>query len=64
MMDEDRLPYLSEELIKYLEKLYPDTAPEPTQTEREIWMNRGAVGVTRHLRMIYNELTQDSLGEM
>jgi hypothetical protein len=63
-MDEFKPPYISEELIDYLELLYQDKAPEPSQTEREIWMNRGAVGVARHLRMVYNELTQNSLGEM
>lgn len=63
MIDDSKLPYVEKALLEYLERLYPDVAPEPTQSEREIWMNRGAVGVVRHLRLIYNELHENALGE-
>lgn len=58
----DRFPYVDKQILEYLEKLYPDKAPEPDDTDREIWMNRGAVGVVRHLRRVYNEQTENMLG--
>jgi len=59
----DRLPYIEDGLLDYLQRLYPEKAPEPTQTEREIWMNRGAVGVVRHLALLHKEQRENMLGE-
>lgn len=52
-------PYIEDKLIEYLEKVYPDRSPEPDDTDREIWINRGAVGVVRHLRRIFEEQRQN-----
>lgn len=59
---QDLIPYIEEGLLEYLQRLYPDKCPEPNDTDREVWMNRGAVGVVRHLRRIYNEQRENMLG--
>jgi len=59
---EHRIPYIEEGLLDYLQRLYPDTAPEPEHDERKIWMNRGAVGVVRHLLMLHREQRNNMLG--
>lgn len=60
---EYKTPYIEEKLLEYLEQLYPDRSPEPDDTDREIWMNRGAVGVIRHLRRLFIEQNENMLGE-
>jgi len=63
-MDELRLPYIEDGLLDYLQRLYPDKAPEPDETERQIWMNRGAVGVVRHLKLVYQQQRENMLGDL
>lgn len=38
------------EVIARLEALYPDRAPSPDATDRQVWMAVGAVEVVRWLR--------------
>lgn len=61
---ETKLPFIEDGLLDYLQRLYPDTCPEPSQTEREIWMSRGAAGVVRHLRMLHKEQRENMLGDL
>lgn len=58
---EFRLPFISDELLQYMERLYPDKAPEPDQTDRVIWMNRGEVGVLRHFRRLHQEQRENMM---
>jgi hypothetical protein len=58
-----RLPFVDDALLEYLERLHPDQAPEPSDDSRKIWMNRGAVGVIRHLRLLHQEQRKNMLGE-
>jgi hypothetical protein len=60
----ERLPNITDELLDYLSRLYPDKCPEPLQTERDIWMNRGAAGVVRHLRMLHQDQHENMLGDL
>lgn len=60
-MDELKLPYVEEGLLDYLQRLFPDLCPEPSQSEREIWMNRGAVGVIRHLKLLLEQQRENML---
>lgn len=60
----DHKPQITDGLLQYLERVYPDKCPEPNETDREIWMNRGAVGVVRHLRMLHKEQRENMLGNM
>lgn len=55
------MPFITDELLDYLQKLYPDKTPDPKDTDREIWMNVGAVGVVRHLHRIYKEQRENIL---
>jgi hypothetical protein len=48
------IPTIEEELIKYLEELYPDRAPDLTMEEKLIWFTAGQVAVVRHLKDQYN----------
>jgi hypothetical protein len=59
---EFKIPYISDELLEYLQRLNPERSPEPDMTERAIWMNRGAVGVVRHLAAIHQEQRANMLG--
>ena len=61
-MDELKLPFIEDGLLDYLQRLYPDKAPEVDETERQIWMNRGAVGVVRHLKLVYDQQRENLLG--
>jgi len=63
-MDELKLPFIEDGLLDYLQRLYPDKAPEPDETERQIWMNRGAVGVVRHLKLVYDQQRENMLGDL
>jgi hypothetical protein len=59
----DKLPYIEDGLLDYLQRLYPDKCPEPAQSEREVWMNRGAAGVVRHLTMLHKDQRENMFGE-
>lgn len=60
-----RLPHITDELIEYLESLYPDKAPELDWSDRLVWSKRGEVGVVRHLRHLHKVQNENILdGEM
>lgn len=59
----DKLPIIEENLLDYLERVFPDKAPEPEMSDREVWMARGAIGVVRKLRAIYDEQNENILGD-
>lgn len=63
-MDDIKTPFVEDGLLQYLERLFPDVSPEPSQTDREIWINRGAVGVVRHLRHLHKLQHENILGDM
>jgi len=52
---EDKTPYIEKGLLEYLQRLFPDISPEPSQSDRDIWIARGAVGVVRHLSLLYED---------
>lgn len=45
---------IDNELLSYLEELYPDKAPDLTMEEKAIWFAAGQVSVVRHLKDQYN----------
>lgn len=61
---ESKIPFITDELLDYLQRLYPDRSPDPTQSERDIWINRGAVGVVRHLTAVHKEQRSNMLGNL
>ena len=48
------IPVIEPEIIKYLEELYPDKAPDLSMEEKLIWFTAGQVSVEHHLRDQYN----------
>lgn len=58
---EFKVPFITDELLDYLQRIYPDKAPDPEKSDREIWMIVGAVGVVRHLRRIHEEQRENML---
>ena len=43
-------PLIPEDIIKYLEEVYPDKAPDISMEEKLIWFTAGQVAVVRHLK--------------
>ena len=50
MPDSKGFPPVLPALVAELDRLYPEACPDPTHTEREIWMRAGARRVVRFLR--------------
>ena len=40
-LEEIQLPYTVDELIKVLDKIYPDRSPSLKDNEREVWFKAG-----------------------
>lgn len=59
-MDE-KLPIIDLKVIEFIEGVFPDKSPELDMTDREIWMARGAVSVSRKLRDIYNQQNENMM---
>ena len=62
-MDDLIKPIIDKGLLDYLQRLFPDVSPEPSQSEREIWINRGAAGVVRHLSLLHKDQQNNILGD-
>lgn len=48
------IPYVDPDIIKYLDELYPDKAPDLSMEEKLIWFSAGQVSVVRHLKDQYS----------
>ncbi len=44
------IPLIPEEIVKYLDEVYPDRAPDISMEEKLIWFTAGQVAVVRHLK--------------
>jgi hypothetical protein len=55
------VPYFTAEQVEFLNKRYPDKCPEPSQTDREIWMMVGQRQVVRHITRLYQEQIERNL---
>ena len=42
-------PRISEEVIKYLDELFPDKCPNLEETEKQVWFKAGQRSVVNHL---------------
>jgi hypothetical protein len=60
-MLEDKAPPISQALLDYLDKTFPDKCPGEEVADRQVWINVGSVRVVRHLRSVHNR--QRSAGE-
>jgi len=50
-----KVPIISEHLVEYLQKAYPDRCPDIDDEDREIWFHCGAVSVVKHLQRLLTE---------
>lgn len=50
MVDKIKAPYITNELIEYLDCIYKDKCPDIKLSDRQIWFDAGAVSVVRHLK--------------
>ena len=60
----DKVPFIEDNLLEYLRRIFPDVSPEPNELDRVIWINRGAVGVVRHLEWLHKNQRENLLGEL
>lgn len=56
-----RCPPLSQQLIDYLEAVFPDRVPDPARDDPKVRF--GQVTVTRHLRQVLAEQEQSIHGD-
>jgi hypothetical protein len=52
---DDLFPPIDEPLLKKLDEVYPEASPDPSYSDRQIWMAVGARQVVRMLRAVYLE---------
>lgn len=53
---------ITEDLLQYLEKIYPDQLPSKKIEDRDLWIKVGQVEVVRFLRDLKEEGEEDVLG--
>lgn len=56
------IPVIDENLINYLDKIYPDIAPGLLEGLDMIRTKSGAVSVVRHLKAIYQQQQENMIG--
>ncbi len=49
-MTDEQFPLIPLELLKELDRRFPERCPDPTMTEREIWLMTGRREVVRFLK--------------
>lgn len=49
------------DLLEYLERLYPDRAPDPLDSERQIWMKAGQADLVRKLRATHTRHMDEAM---
>lgn len=49
------------ELLEHLERVYPDRAPDPSDSERVVWMKAGAADLIRKLRHHFTKQTEEAM---
>lgn len=52
------VPPIPRLLLEWLERIFPDRAPELDATDRQVWAATGAQSVMRKLRSEYNKQNQ------
>lgn len=60
-----KIPVIDKELVEYLEGICPDSSPELTDGDRDIWFKAGKVHLVRHLKHLYQDQQNSALeGEL
>jgi hypothetical protein len=58
----ETLPPVTERLVTGLEELFPNTRPELSETDREVWFKAGQVSVVQFLRDVHERQKESHLG--
>lgn len=58
----DQVPFVTKELVEYLERIFPNKMPTHELSQFELGKLAGGVQVTEVLRMLYEEQIRSSLG--
>ena len=61
-LEEIQLPYTVDELIKVLDKIYPDRSPSLKDNEREVWFKAGQRSVVNWLIELKKRSEDNLLG--
>lgn len=56
--DRNTAPTIHQPTVEYMETVFPERSPDPSDSEREVWMKAGERRAVRHLRNLLNK--QDS----
>lgn len=56
-----KIPYVSEELVEHLERIFPDRCPSLTDSDREVWASYGRASVVRHLKALLKDQEKRAL---
>lgn len=59
----ETLPVFSVDLVEALDKTYPETSPDPNDSEREVWMKAGERRLVRGLLAKVRAIKEDNLLE-
>lgn len=59
----DQLPVIPQDLLEELDKRFPERCPEPSWSEREIWMRTGERRVVRFLKHVFEQQNSNILGD-
>lgn len=59
----ESLPVFSVDLVEALDQTYPESSPDPNDSEREIWMKAGERRLVRGLLAKVRQIKEDNLLE-
>lgn len=57
----NNIPPIPPNLLEALEEMYPERCPEPSWSDREIWIRVGERRVVRNLRRLFEEQNENIL---
>lgn len=55
------LPVIPEDLLKALDSIFPERCPDPSWSEREVWMRVGERRVVKFLQRVFAEQNDNVL---
>lgn len=58
-MEEQKIPYVPEDLVNHLKTLFPDQTPSLLDSEREVWAKVGCQQVIRYLDSLIEDQNQN-----
>jgi hypothetical protein len=54
-MTNEKTPYVPEALVDWLDARFPDRCPDPSDSDRAIWMKAGALSVVDAMRAVVRQ---------